>query len=395
MKLAIVSFTRNGCALGKQIKQQLPDALFDVFLYTKSKHVKDTSVVSIESDIKTWTGQRFEDMGGILFIGACGIAVRSIGPYLKGKEKDPAVLVLDEQGKFCISLISGHIGGANELTSTISSIVGGIPVITTGTDVNNLFAVDTFATKNNLFISNIKLVKEISGRLIDGDEVDLFCIDGKITNMKQEGITVLSELTSYKFQKQNQIAKRVIALCIKREDKKVLPEEAQNHVKDISKVDILVGLPFISEEFNNPLYLIPRVITLGIGCKKDTNIEAIKSLVSEAIVDLCERYKLDKNLIYKAVKQVASVDLKKNERGLVDYCHELGVPFCTYTPEQLRLAKGTFTSSKFVKKVTTVDNVCERAAVYGGNQGTLIYKKRAMDGVTIAMAVEEWSVDFE
>ena len=116
----------------------------------------------------------FQSMDALLFIGACGIAVRSIAPYLQGKDKDPAVVVLDERGIFAISLLSGHLGGANELTAVLANLTGAIPVITTATDINGRFAVDVFAKKQNLWISDLKAAKAVSAAVLDEEPVGFF-----------------------------------------------------------------------------------------------------------------------------------------------------------------------------------------------------------------------------
>ena len=121
--------------------------------------------------LKNGQEEDFEDCDAIVFIGACGIAVRSIAPFVKSKKIDPAVVVVDEQGQFAISLLSGHIGGANELTEEIAEILRAQSVITTATDLNDKFAVDVFAKKNGCFISDMELAKEISAALLAGKEV--------------------------------------------------------------------------------------------------------------------------------------------------------------------------------------------------------------------------------
>lgn len=115
--------------------------------YALEKYGKEAGIPAIAPSLPAWTERMFQEMDAILFIGACGIAVRSIAPYVKSKKTDPAVLCMDEQGKFVISLLSGHIGGANELTEEVAAVTGAVPVITTATDVNHKFAVDVFAVK--------------------------------------------------------------------------------------------------------------------------------------------------------------------------------------------------------------------------------------------------------
>lgn len=145
MKIAIASFTRNGCAWNRKLCAALKKHSCEG--YALEKYGKEAGIPAIAPSLPAWTERMFQKMDAILFIGACGIAVRSIAPYVKSKKTDPAVLCMDEQGKFVISLLSGHIGGANELTEEVAAVTGAVPVITTATDVNHKFAVDVFAVK--------------------------------------------------------------------------------------------------------------------------------------------------------------------------------------------------------------------------------------------------------
>ena len=94
-----------------------------------------------------------------------------LSPFVKDKKTDPAVIVIDELGRFVIPLLSGHIGGANELSKKISKFTNSIEVITTATDINNKFAVDVFAKNNNLYISNMTIAKEISSKILEGEKI--------------------------------------------------------------------------------------------------------------------------------------------------------------------------------------------------------------------------------
>ena len=168
MKIAIISFSQSGYRLSEMLYWVLKERSYEVASYTKSKYTKkvlDESQLDedsqdfrsvkqfakpVDESIKEWTGRRFEDCDAIVFVGACGIAVRSIAPFVKSKKIDPAVVVVDEQGQFAISLLSGHIGGANKLTEEIAEILRAQPVITTATDLNDKFAVDVFCQEKRL-----------------------------------------------------------------------------------------------------------------------------------------------------------------------------------------------------------------------------------------------------
>ena len=147
MKLSIICFSLTGLETASRLKTEFEKQGHRVLLASKSKYLKD----SIQESVLKWTESRFSADDGILFVGACGIAVRSIAPYVASKKSDPAVLVIDECGKFVISLLSGHLGGANELALTASEILNAQAVVTTATDLHECFAVDIFAKKNGCY----------------------------------------------------------------------------------------------------------------------------------------------------------------------------------------------------------------------------------------------------
>ena len=170
MKLSIICFSLTGLHTSERLKQGLEGRGHTVVLAKKSKYLED----SIKESAGCWTEKRFVQDDGIIFVGACGIAVRSIAPFVASKKSDPAVLVIDECGQFVISLLSGHLGGANALALEAASILKAQPVVTTATDLHNRFAVDVFAKKNGCEIINMKTAKEVSAALLAGEQVGFY-----------------------------------------------------------------------------------------------------------------------------------------------------------------------------------------------------------------------------
>lgn len=287
----------------------------------------------------------FHAVDALIFVGACGIAVRAIAPHLQSKTTDPAVLVTDERGCNVISLISGHIGGANELTRGIARAIGANPIITTATDVNHRFAVDEWAAKNGLNISSMQTAKKFAVEILKRDLplISDFPIQGDLPN----------------------------GLC----------SDTQGDC----------GLVISCREahpFDLTLRLTPRILHLGIGCKRGTPVEKIETAVY-AVLEAA-------NLSKAAIRSAASIDVKKDEIGLWAYCEKNALPVRFYSAEDLLRVQGEFSASSFVKSVVGVDNVCERAAILdAGERARLIVKKTCLDGVTVAVAQEEWSVRFE
>lgn len=374
MKISIISFSRSGYRIGEMLSWFLGEGGHEVEAFTKSKYTKkilDESQVEaddkafrnvkefakpIDSSLRDWTGRRFAESDAIIFIGACGIAVRSIAPFVSSKKTDPAVVVIDEQGKFAISLLSGHIGGANELTEEISNLLHATPVITTATDINNKFAVDVFAKTNGCYISDMTMAKEISAALVNGNSVG-FASDFPWVGEIPKELQLLDE---------------------------------EDETKEKPEMGIYVTNSYLKHPFVHTLYLIPKIITLGVGCKKDTPADTVEKVVRKACDELL--------IPSVSMELVASIDLKKEEQGILEYCKERNLPFETYSAEQLKEVEGSFAESKFVEETTGVDNVCERSAILGsskhGEKSNLILRKYAEDGVTAALARRKWSVQF-
>ncbi len=185
-----ICFTAQGketaTHLLEKLSQQMEEA-FDFLDYTGSEHSKPLKQVVKEA---------FQEKEAILFVGAAGIAVRLIAPWVQDKLKDPAVLVIDEQGRYAIPILSGHVGGCNELAETAAQILGAEPVITTATDLRQAFAVDVFAAENELVISDRELAKQISAAELRGEKIGFF------SDYPVDGI-VPAEITPGVWQKEN------------------------------------------------------------------------------------------------------------------------------------------------------------------------------------------------
>ena len=283
----------------------------------------------------------FTENDSLIFIGACGIAVRAVAPYIRSKTTDPAVIVIDDQGRYVIPVLSGHIGGANGLAGKIAQLIGATAVITTATDGAGKFSCDSWAVQNDCAISSMKTAKEVSAAIL------------------KKNIPVVSDY----------------------ELPSSLPEGLVPG--ETGEIGIYIGI-HKKAPFKTTLCLIPRTLTLGIGCRKGTSKEHLLSAVKTVFVD--------NNLDIRAVGRVASIDVKMGEEGLLSLAKELDAELVFYTADELNAADGNFDESAFVKDTVGTGNVCERSAVIGGRK--LIVKKTVMDGVTIAVAEKEWRIEF-
>ena len=166
MKIALISVTKQGRMLSLRIAELLKN--YEIQRFCFYRHT-DENAVSFQN-IAQQTGIIFKEFDALIFLCACGIAVRSIAPYIQSKATDPAVLVIDDKGKFVISLLSGHLGGANALTEKIAELFQAIPVITTATDTGKKFSPDSFAIANDLILTDLNSAKEIASAVLNGEK---------------------------------------------------------------------------------------------------------------------------------------------------------------------------------------------------------------------------------
>ncbi|MDO4344282.1 MAG: cobalt-precorrin 5A hydrolase [Eubacteriales bacterium] len=351
MKLAVISFTEHGSRLNAGLLEMLSRQGYDCEGYAGGRYAKKYGLLETAGSLREWTKAMFAEKDGIVFIGAAGIAVRSIAPFLEHKSKDPAVVVMDEKGVFAISLLSGHLGGANELAGVLANLTGAIPVITTATDVNGRFAVDIFAKRNGLLITDMTCAKKISADVLDEKPVG-FQSDFPVTGRIPQEIELWDS---------RKIFEGDSGICVTLEEGRRL--------------------------YRQTLVLLPKIVSLGIGCKKDMPFEQIEKRVME-VLKRC-------GVSVRCVERIASIDLKAQEPGILAFAKKYGIPYVTYPAEELAKAEGEFSESAFVESVAGVANVCERSAVLSAENGRLIQKKDAGGGVTAALAVRDWSVDFE
>ncbi len=417
MEIAIIYFTAHGAETALRIRETLEN----------KKEPQNESVLTdgrnLPVSLRQWTQEAFAEHDALVFVGATGIAVRSIAPFLKSKTSDPAVLCVDELGKFVIPLVSGHIGGANALAAELADELGAVAVITTATDLNGRFAVDVFAKKNRLWISDMKLAKQISVDVLDGKKIGFFSdfpVAGELPaelepwNVRTRNVQTKDEQVSEK----RTGVDRVQKVCRSSGGQ---PEILAGREASAKGCGICVTLDETKQPFEQTLTLVPRIVSVGVGCRKNAD----PAVIEEKIVTVLRSC----GVSLHSVERLASIDIKAKEPGLLSFADKYGIEFVTYSAQELMEAPGEFSYSAFVEAVTGVSNVCERSAVLaGGGQrrgqrrtgqnaiqtdeggcnagsasggktmplrcGKLIQKKMAGDGVTVALAARDWSGEF-
>nr|WP_317282825.1 cobalamin biosynthesis protein [uncultured Sellimonas sp.] len=346
-KLKIVSFTKKGHELNRFVMGELQKQGIVCMGYRKGEAPGGQELLEI-SDMKEWISAGW-GKENFLFIGAAGIAVRSIAPFIRDKFTDSAVLVMDDQGNFVIPLLSGHVGGAVAFAKRIGEVTKAMPVLTTATDLAGKFAVDVFARENEMEISDRKLAKEISAHLLNGEKVGFYCefpIEGEVP---PELVVCgkIEELGAYTF-----------------------------------GVAVLKHLPL--QENPSVLHLFPRILSVGIGCRKGVGKEHLK----QGLLDLLEEHG------YRPcqIAEFASIHRKAEEEGILALAREYHVPFRTFSAEELNMVEAVSTSSEFVNRTVGTDNVCERAAILSGMPGSVVQTKRKLKDMTFSFVERRYVI---
>ena len=328
MKVALISFTDRGATVAERLAESL--------LAEGHEAACARGFGPDKVDRMAWAAEAFSGNDALVFVGAAGIAVRTIAPLLESKLSDPAVLVLDEGCGHCVPLLSGHVGGANDLARLVGTLVDATPVITTATDVAGIFAVDSWAVSQGLAIVHPERIKDVSGALLAGRRIACFC-EQPIAGTPPQGIEVVGG-----------------DAC--------------------GDAAVRIGIGTIPADV---LGLVPRKAVLGIGCRRGTEA----ALLSSAIGAFLSRHGIEP----EAIGLLASIDLKAGEPGLLQLAGECGWEFCTFGVEELNAQEGDFDSSEFVRGVTGTDNVCERSVAASG--AGVIVRKEVVDGIALALGV--------
>ena len=331
MLIRIISYSEKGKRLCDKIESILTDHVFE-------KIDADDTVIS----------DSFDRRIPLVFVCASGIAVRKVSPFVSSKMTDCPVIVIDDNGKFVIPILSGHVGGGNALAEKIAMSIDAMPVVTTATDVNGSFSVDLFAMKNGLKINDKKGIKQVSSRILAGEKISVYMEDGINTVGK-------------------------------------IPECLEIVEKTPENETVGIAITRTVYEKKSLLNLITKNYCLGIGCKKDKPFEDIKKFIESNI----------NVTILDGVFAVSSIDLKKKEKGLCTFSQFMNVPFITYPEEILSHAKGVKSDSDFVRETTGVGCVCESSALVCAGEGShLVVEKISSDGMTVAVAERKPTINW-
>jgi len=342
--VAILALTPRGSELATAAAARIEGA--DIYL--PEKETSAFTKAHYFTDFKQTFADCFSRYKGLVCIMATGIVVRLLAPLLEGKQTDPAVVVVDEMGRNVISLVSGHLGGANRLAEKVAAVTGGQPVITTATDVQGKISFDELAEQSGLVIENVDRVKTLNMALLEGQPIGLYDPGHRLRHLIAETV-------------------RVIALG--------RPEEAREaRVGGWIYVDDMLG------SFEPPpcLVLRPKSLVVGVGCNRGTDVAEIDAAL--------EKVFQDKGLSLNSVRNLATADLKKDEEGLNQLLEVRGWPAVHYGVDELQTGVSVPSPSEKVKKHLGVESVCEKAAMLSANTEELLVPKQILGNVTVAVA---------
>lgn len=359
--IGIISVTGKGNGLAEKLAKSLDGTLY---LKTEIEDFK-LSKVTEEAMLKH---------KGIIFISSTGIAVRAIAEFLKGKDKDPAIVVVDLSNKYTISLISGHIGGANDLAIQVSKILNNIPIITTATDNLGVVAPDVIAVKNSLVIESLKKAKTIATLLVNGeiigfkDDRNLIDIPSgykRIENLEGNCVWITNKMFFYTKLDEIKLENNILD----RSKANIDYIKVENRRKDVNK------LRNVSLDNEKILRLIRKDIVLGIGCRRGIESSELEEFIIKTLKD--------NNIDYRSVIKIGSIDIKKNEKAINDLSEKLGCEFKTFLKEEIEQIHNKFEGSDFVEKTLGVRSVSEPVVELMG--GTIIIPKIKFNGMTLTI----------
>lgn len=316
-RTVVIYITDNGLRLAESLRGLYPDARTVKF-----------GVVAVH--------ELWKEYKNLIFIMAAGIVVRTIAPLLKDKKTDPAVVVLDEKGRFAISLLSGHLGGANRFAGEIAGFLGGEAVITTASDINGMTSIDIWARDNNLTIEDWNQLPAVSSRLL-----------------KKGSLKVYSEADL------------------------LLPPDF-SATADSDSADILItNKNGYYGKKRGQFIMRPGNIVVGFGCNSNTQAEEIEDVVNK-IFD-------ENNLSFSSIHSIATLDKKGKELGLIAFAGKHNIRVSIFTPEELNRVKG-ISRSEAAFRATGANAVAEPAALLAAGAGRLLLNKQKSGNVTIALA---------
>ncbi|WP_019912303.1 cobalt-precorrin 5A hydrolase [Paenibacillus sp. HW567] len=355
-RYAAVAITKNGIRLALKLGGLLPDTE----VYCSAKYSGELQQIGgtrhvFEGPVKELLPELFRRYEGIILFFSLGAAVRLTAPLLRDKRTDPAVIVIDEQGEHVISMLSGHLGGANRLTREIAELLDSHPVITTASDVQGTFAVDLLGREFGWRADSFAPMKTVSAAVVNGEAVAFLQERGE-----RGWLPPGAELPEH------------VRLCGSMAELQETPFSAA-----IVVTDRLLTERETAALGERAVVYRPRSLVLGMGCNRGTSMEELEAVVLETLAEL--------RLSLLSVRNLATAAIKGDEAGLLALCGKYGWELVLYSPEQLNTV-ALEQPSATVFKATGAYGVCEPAALLSSGAKELVLKKKKSGNATIAIA---------
>ncbi|MHB8056279.1 MAG: cobalt-precorrin 5A hydrolase [Desulfuromonadaceae bacterium] len=349
MRIAVIAITGGGARLGMLLRESMAD----IDLYVSRRYVAETDGLCHlfePAELKRLVASLWKNCDGLVLIMATGIVVRIIAPLLESKETDPAIVTMDDAGRFAIALLSGHLGGANELSERCASVSGARAVITTATDANGLPSFDMLAKAQGWIIDDIRRIKNLNTLLLDGKEIAVVDPTGQTCSWLQgRGVVTFYDTFA---EAAGRSASGFLVVT-----NRLLPDRPDT---------------------DNILILRPRNLVLGIGCNRGTSADEIEAFVYNHFNAL--------SLSPKSICCIASVAAKRDEVGLVEFSRRVGVSLRCFGSDELSQVPFPSPPSEQALAAVGVAGVAEPAAILASGGGRLLLNKVKSANVTLAIA---------
>jgi cobalt-precorrin 5A hydrolase len=356
--IAVVAITRRGVETAQKIQDALNKACLNSTVYAPIKYLQP-GVVPLEKRLVEWVKDNYSNFDALVAVMATGITVRAIAPLLESKLTDPAVVTIDVSGKFVISLLSGHYGGANDLADIIAKGINAIPVITTASDVMGRQSVDQIAKNLHLTIQNPESLIAVNSAIVNGDRFVVVVVG--------EAKIPVNAISGYDIKKAQNGA------------------EALDIIRQYDAGAIITYEPLTVTSFAKPFTILKtRKVVVGLGARKETPADVIIEAVDSALEQV--------HIPLARVHRFATVDIKRDSQPMLDAVAKLGAPLEFLSVDALRSLSHPDLSpdSAMVQEKIGVGGVCERAALLiAGKNSRLILKKTKRNETTVAIAEGE------
>ena len=342
--VSVLAITKNGIDIGVKLKELFPDWK----VYSPSKFSSDKKIFWYSEPTSEKIIELFKNSKALICLFSLGAVIRLIAPHLKDKKNDPAVIVIDDKTNFVISVLSGHLGGANELTQTIAEKLNSVPVITTAADVNKTIAVDLLGRDLGWIIDDDSTVTKISAHMVNEEKIGVYQDVGK---------------TSW----------------LEKLPKNVKIYKSFNDLKNSeSKGNLIISDKIMTDNLlNDSVVYRPPSLVIGIGLHWDTSKETIKDGIDTSLKKF--------NLSSKSIAKLVSIKKSKDVQGLIDIGKEMGIPVEYVEREELALVSAP-NPSDIVKDFEGTSSVSEAAAIKVSGGKLIVEKQKFPPNLTIAIA---------